>query len=93
MYLSVLSLSSFRPTPHFLVPKHTSMVLYYFILREKDELHRGTQIGNLLRFFKYGAAGKALLLPKPQKVSGRIGKKYLTSRRKHENTHIVCTCL
>ena len=28
-YLPVLFLSSFRPTPHFLVPKQIIMILYY----------------------------------------------------------------
>ena len=46
MHLSVLSLSTFRPTFHFVVAKHIIIMLHYFNLRERDELYRGTEIGS-----------------------------------------------
>ena len=40
MSLSVLSLSSFRPTPHFLVYRNIKMMLYYSDPRAKRERER-----------------------------------------------------
>ena len=40
MHLSVLSQSSFHPTPYFLVPKHMNTVHYLFNLRERRTVPR-----------------------------------------------------
>ena len=96
--LPVLSLRSFRPTPHFLVPKQIIIKLHYFNLGERHKLYRSTEIdssGGLvlkrefaLFLYRYRIAFSA---PRPHKPSTHSKTKFprQTTSSAPENTCLV----